>query len=812
MNHTSYTSKILRSILAVWLVQSAFLTAQTTSRMSSTFLVRGEQTLLEISVLGGHPDSEPIISKLENVLILETGRGPRIQMTSGRIPETIFEYQVSSYVEGNYTLPPVEMTINGMVTLTQPLDFKVINPDELVWDEVESNGMKILYASSFFMMNPSPYHGETTQTEIKLYVPRELFVEDWGIPEFTRNGVAAWRFQPFGLDRNTVNLLGRPFVSVAYPSTMNAIRSGQVSIGPARVRLTTAQVISDPFPERVHQEVFVNVPKLEFEAKTLPEDAPESFENAVGNFRISVSSENTEVTEGDPLSVSIFVTGSGNLDTLNPPRMTNSDGWKIYDISRNQRGDERRELSGTTVFQQFIRPLELKSEIPPFELAFFDPKSETYQIVKSAAIPLRMLPQKAMAGGAQMIVPALGMPIERMTDILSLLPQSTLTANPSAFSYYWLIHLLGGLVTIGLLVKLFYQKITSRLRPDPLKQSIRRALNEIEKHGPTTQSEFLKKVGSFIEKFFPTSKDEEITALIRERDATCFRHDDESQPMDPAKFREIMRILKKSCLGLVILLGIGISSSADGKTLADQARDAYESSSYEQAISIWLSAGHPAELTSGTLFNIGNAAYRAGSPGYAALYYRRALAREPGHAESLQNLRFIERKFGSITIKLSEFHYALTYFSRNTWLNLTAIFAWSTLIAWLAFLVISRNSRWRLLALTTLFIFPWLIACAFLGWWHFPAEPKFAAIDKQAVVIHEDVVIHADASRTSPEVIDAPPGSLCEIIRISGHWAYIGLASDTRGWVPLEAIELIQAPSPWRVPKFSKPESTPKTT
>ena len=47
---------------------------------------------------------------------------------------------------------------------------------------------------------------------------------------------------------------------------------------------------------------------------------------------------------------------------------------------------------------------------------------------------------------------------------------------------------------------------------------------------------------------------------------------------------------------------------------------------YSEAAKGWLDSGPFEQLSADTLFNIGNAAYRMGSPGEAALYYRRALA------------------------------------------------------------------------------------------------------------------------------------------------------------------------------------------
>ena len=89
--------------------------------------------------------------------------------------------------------------------------------------------------------------------------------------------------------------------------------------------------------------------------------------------------------------------------------------------------------------------------------------------------------------------------------------------------------------------------------------------------------------------------------------------------------------------------------------------------------------------------------------------------------------------------------------------------------------------------------------------------PSSPPLDRQAVIIGENAVLHADASRTSPEVIDAPPGSLCEVIRESGRWAYVAFATKTRGWVPMEDLEKILPATPPTPPKIRKPKADGKS-
>ena len=190
---------------------------------------------------------------------------------------------------------------------------------------------------------------------------------------------------------------------------------------------------------------------------------------------------------------------------------------------------------------------------------------------------------------------------------------------------------------------------------------------------------------------------------------------------------------------------------------------------------------------------------------------RRALARDPGHAESRQNLRFIERKYGSITVHRPEYQYALAKIPLTSWQNMLWAGAWTCFLAVLIFPATRTGARARLVAVLMLVVGPLLAASGALGWRYFPNDSEFAALSKQAVIVEQDAVLHADAARTSPEVIDAPPGSICEIVRTSGRWAYVSFATKTRGWIPMENIETVIPSSPPQVPEIRKPKADGKS-
>ena len=808
MNTLKYFTPAFRAI-AVWLLVCSHAQSQTTSRLSTSFLARGEQALLEIAVAGGQPNGIPVIAKVRNIVIQPSGRGPQTRMLPGRKLEYVFEYLVSSYEPGNYVIPPVELMVDGAKALTEPLDFMIFNPDELQWSEVQAGGKTIRYASSFRVLNNKPFENQTTTTEIKVFVPDEMIIEDWGIPDFERDGVAAWRFQPSPM-RGRINLLGMSYTSVAYPSTITPTRSGNISIGPAKIRLMTREMLMDPFPRQANSEVYLQVPKLEISSKPLPAGAPEGFENAVGSFRISSSTAVTAVQEGDPISVELIVTGSGNLDTLRPPQLVNASGWKIYDTTTEQRGDERRQLSGSVVFHQSIRPLEMKSEIPPFRLIYFDPKDETYKTLTTEPIALQMRPNSS-PGANPAAVQALPVPIERMTDILAVLHPAQLTQPAAPALPKWLGHAAGALVALVLIAKALWMRFAPRLRKDPARQVRIRELREIEKNPSAHDIDFLKAAGAFIERRLGANPPPEIQAILAERDAHCFLAGKPKTVLDPKRRDQILKLLRQAALAFAFIAALGFGIPARAADVASQALEAYESAKYDDAVKLWLSAGNYQQLSADTLYNIGNACYRSGSPGHAALYYRRALARDAGHQEARQNLRFIERKYGAIVVHRPEYQYALAKFPLSAWQTVCWTGVWLCALALLVFPATRPGARARVAAVAALVLGPILISAGALGWRYFPNDAEFAPLARQAVIVAEKTALHTDAARTAPEVIDAPPGSLCEIITESGRWAYVAFATKTRGWVPVEAIEKVvpaKAPEP---PKFRKPKADGKT-
>jgi hypothetical protein len=784
--------------------------------LSSRHLVRGETALLELSLLQGRIEAIPSPPVIPDVKVSPGQQGRKL-VGQGRVAY-VFQYEIETFKEGIHVVPPVTFRVDGTQVSTAPLEFRVFNPDELKWANATFGGATFRYSAGFHTLNDSPYEGETTPVEMKLYIPR-LPVVDWGIPEFERDGLTCWRFEP-SESSGSAMILGRQYVVISYPSTMAASRSGPVSLGPANLRLMIRE--AGPFGQWDHKPIFLPIPKLEMVAKKLPEGAPEGFINAVGDFTLTATTNQKELRVGDPVTVDVVVSGTGNLDSIQAPRPKDTEGWKVYESPPQERGDERRNETGSVTFRQLIQPLSPTSIIPSFRLVYFNPKSKEYKVAETQPIALRVLP--SLNGSTAAIAPAappaaVGMPVEKMSDILGLIQPDRVLMPSSKPLTDSILHLIAGIIAVGLLIRIFTLHFAPKLRKDPDTVAKRRALHELEHAAPSDHISFLRQTGRFIEQWLghKVNEDSSLRAILEERDAICFRKEPAGgEKVERSRRQEILKLLRRS-VGLWLAL-VWFGLAGEGKAAQNpsqihaEAEAAYQSANYEEAMRLWLSAGPFDQLSADTLYDIGNACYRLGSPGHAALYYRRALQRDSSHAESQQNLRFLERKYGSLTITRANYHYTLSKLRLETWRDIVWSGGWMMLIGVLACFATRRGSPWRIPAICSIVLGPLVASVGALAWYYYPDDSRFAPNERQAVVIGEDVAIFSEASRTSPEVTSAPPGSLCEIVKERGDWLYVAFATRTRGWVPAASIEKLIPTTPQAPPKLEKPDADSRST
>jgi hypothetical protein len=117
---------------------------------------------------------------------------------------------------------------------------------------------------------------------------------------------------------------------------------------------------------------------------------PANFDPAaVGKFNIEAKVDRSEVAVGEPVSLTVTITGQGNLRKLATPRLPSLDGWKVYEPKTDVKIENQGGISGRkTIEYLMLSERPGTTMVPAFELTYFDPAQKKYVTEKSAPVRL----------------------------------------------------------------------------------------------------------------------------------------------------------------------------------------------------------------------------------------------------------------------------------------------------------------------------------------------------------------------------------------------------------------------------------------
>ncbi len=154
---------------------------------------------------------------------------------------------------------------------------------------------------------------------------------------------------------------------------------------------------------------------------------PAGFAGAVGSFALTMDAPADGARVGEPVTLTMRVTGSGNFDRVNVAGVPEGDGLKTYGVKATVQPD------GSKVFEQTIVPTRAGAvTLPGVELAYFDPAAKQYRVAKTQPVTLQVAPGAATAGLDATAAPDMA-PNETMPGALhaSLVP---LVLRPEAWA------------------------------------------------------------------------------------------------------------------------------------------------------------------------------------------------------------------------------------------------------------------------------------------------------------------------------------------------------------------------------------------
>jgi hypothetical protein len=390
----------------------------------------GESAELTITMLGGGVDALtlPVVAGLEFRVIDKYGRVARIH--GAAVAMTTLTLRVTPRTAGIFTIP-------GITRDTEPLILRVNRDDTLAKaggphgaagagraagppvpaEESVAEGIRLTPDGSAFLRLILPkrevYVGESVPIDIELGARPGSVQTLNGLPTLTSSEFTLNNLRP--PERSERTIAGSPFVVLRWHSVLAPVKPGAFTLSaeaPITVKIRTRpaqdakidDLLGDPFMQNIYgpsvkKDIQVASPPAALTVLALPaEDRPAGFSGAVGSFQITSELSATSAAVGDPLTLRMRVTGSGNFDRVDSAMLEHVDQWKTYPPQSTLKTKPDAALEGEKVFEQPLIAARAGAQtLPGLAFSYFDPSMRRYETVRTAPLAVTITPAAADA-------------------------------------------------------------------------------------------------------------------------------------------------------------------------------------------------------------------------------------------------------------------------------------------------------------------------------------------------------------------------------------------------------------------------------
>jgi hypothetical protein len=411
----------------------------------------GSSTTYTITIEGGQPDEAPQLQLPAG--LAPAGNGPaysnQTSIVNGVVSHSsVFTWTIIARQAGTYVIPAQEFHVGGR--LFKSNEVRIVASANASQPAAQNDPLLAIQVEKREI-----YVGEVVPITVTVYAPdRRVAIQRIGLIEVPKDNFAIQRF-PLQPEQTIVTMGGARYRAYVFRSTLSALKPGKLKLGPAASEILfeveargNSGAMQHPFFVQMEQRTAKpQSSDIDMNVLPLPEkDRPPGFKGLVGDFDISISAEPRDLSVGDPISVELNITGSGNFDSLTPPAFPSAGDWKTYPARRlniRQPDPTGETVEQRATFNQVVIPRKMVAEIPSFEFDFFSPSKKQYVTARTAPLPIRVkesaTPPVAKPAGSGVASAGEQSPTEpekvpqpqvKLTDILTVLPEQAAWITP----------------------------------------------------------------------------------------------------------------------------------------------------------------------------------------------------------------------------------------------------------------------------------------------------------------------------------------------------------------------------------------------
>lgn len=338
-----------------------------------------------------------------------TGSSSSIQIVNGKTTRSdkyTYTYYLRALKEGTFVIPAATAKFKKNTYRSNTVKIEVVRAKSTPSQTTPSGNTPVPKSSGdadtpageelfirLYVDKKNAYIGEQIIAWIKIYSKINLTQID---PNFKGPDFTGFFQQPIdiaplrSLERENVNgeIYGTGVLRkvVLYPQ-----KAGEITIQPfeidvayqKQVRRRSSSIFDDFFGPTVQNiPVKLKSKPLKLKINALPENMPQSFTGAVGNFNLSASVNNTQVKTNDAVTLKVIISGKGNIKLIDDLKINFPPALETFKPVTKTKQDN--PLSGSQTFEYTLIPrYSGEFKIAPVEFSYFNPALKSYKILKS---------------------------------------------------------------------------------------------------------------------------------------------------------------------------------------------------------------------------------------------------------------------------------------------------------------------------------------------------------------------------------------------------------------------------------------------
>jgi hypothetical protein len=352
------------------------------------------------------------------VVLSGPNQSTNMQFINGQMSGSVtYTYYLYARQTGKYSIGAASVEYKGTTLQTQPIQIEVVQgkpqAQQKEADPSQNVGDNLFIRA--FSDKQRVKQGEPVTITYKLYTRLQVSGYDIAKAPVYQGFWAEEIEQPKQPTVVNETLEGKQYrVAMIRKTALFPTQSGKLVISPLEVRcafqLQSKKKSNDPFDSFFNDPFFSRMQNVEQDFKSnplnvtvdpLPGNAPAGFTGAVGRFTFAATVDKKEVKTGDPITLRLTVTGSGNIKLLTPPKPNLPADFEAYDPKiSDEITRDGGVIRGKKMAEYLVIPRNAGDRaIEPISFSYFDLDRNAYNTLRSQRFDFTVIQGKDVSSG-----------------------------------------------------------------------------------------------------------------------------------------------------------------------------------------------------------------------------------------------------------------------------------------------------------------------------------------------------------------------------------------------------------------------------